>query len=180
MGSSEVGEAGKRYALFTRELGLVYARATGVRHMKSKLRFVLTDFAYVKADLVQGKNFWRITSASKTSKLENITKHRATFEIFGNIARLLSRLLVAAEPNPKLFEDVIAGLSVLEGSKAEDLPNVEAVMVLRILHNLGYIGSGALEPITTSPFEPELVYKASAARTLILKEINKALRESQL
>src|SRR6476646_175067 len=89
LSSRNYGEAGKYYSIFTRDLGMIYATASGVRKLSSKLRFVLQDFVYVKVDLVQGKDFWRITSASKTNKLEQITKRTETFKVFSNVARLL-------------------------------------------------------------------------------------------
>ncbi|MFA6257059.1 MAG: DNA repair protein RecO [Candidatus Paceibacterota bacterium] len=182
LSSSDFGEAGKRYAIFTRNLGMIYARATGVRKMPSKLRFVLQDFSCVKVDLVQGKNFWRITSASKTNKLELLSKNRDKLQVFGNIAKLLIRLLAAAEPNEKLFADLLQGLLILENSKtAEDRRNVEVIIVLRALADLGYIGGGdMLENFVKSPLEEELVYKISKSRSEVLRHINQALKASNL
>jgi DNA repair protein RecO len=182
LGSKGYGETGKYYSIFTRDLGMIYASASGVRKMSSKLRFILQDFAYLKIDLVQGKDFWRVTSASKTNLLENVSKNPATLKVFFNIASLLKRLLAGVEPNSALFGDVINGLSVLEKiEKEEDLRNIEAVMVLRILNNLGYIGGDKiLENLITSPFEEDLVYEVSKQRSEVLKEINKALKETHL
>src|SRR3990167_1069534 len=99
LGSKNFGEAGRYYSIFTRDLGMIHASAQGVRKMSSKLRFILQDFAYVKVDLVQGKDFWRVTSASKTNKLEQLSKNRGTLEVVSNIAKLLKRLLAGVEPN---------------------------------------------------------------------------------
>lgn len=182
LGSQDFGEAGKRYVVLTRDLGLIHARATGVRKMSSKLRYVLQDFACVKIDLVQGKNFWRVTSASKTDKLQNIAKKHKALEIFARISGLLSRLLAAAEPDEKLFTDFLHGLSILEKAETkEDLRNIEAIIVLRALHTLGYIGGDEiLENLVESPFGAELLFKVAKSRAMVLSQINKALRESQL
>ena len=56
LGSRNVGEANKMLSLYTRELGLVYAHAQGIRLGKSKLRFGLQDFSHATVDLVQGKD----------------------------------------------------------------------------------------------------------------------------
>ena len=93
LSSRSYGEAGKHFHIFTRDLGMITASAQGVRKMSSKLRFVLQDFAYLKIDLVQGKNIFRLTNASKTNKLEHIVKNVETLKVFANIARLLKRLL---------------------------------------------------------------------------------------
>ncbi|MBI2630695.1 DNA repair protein RecO [Candidatus Nomurabacteria bacterium] len=182
LGSRGYGEAGKYYFIFTKDLGMIYASAQGVRKMSSKLRFILHDFAYLKIDLVQGKDFWRVTSASKTNMLEGVYKNPSTLKVFFNIARLLKRLLAGVDPNTALFTDLINGLSVLEKlEQEENLRNIEAVMVLRILNNLGYIGGDkVLENLITSPFEEDLIYEASKQRRDVLKEINKALKETHL
>lgn len=180
--SRNFGEAGKYYSIFTRDLGLVLASAQGVRKMSSKLRFILQDFSYLKIDLVQGKNIFRVTSASKTNELEQITKRPETFEVLANISRLLKRLLAGVEPNETLFNDFRKGLSILETAKTgEDLRNIEAIMVLRIIHNLGYIGGDeALHNIIQSPFEENIIYEVAKNRGKILTEINKALKETHL
>lgn len=182
LGSKNHGEAGKYFNIFTRDLGLIYASASGVRKMSSKLRFILQDFAYVKVDLVRGKDFWRVTSASKSNKLEEITKRRETLEIFQKIAKLLKRLLAGEEANEALFRDTLNGLLVLEKTKnKEELSNIEVVLVLRILGNLGYIGeSKNLESLIKSPFEEGIVFEVAKSRPEILKQINKALKETHL
>lgn len=185
LSSRSFGEAGKYYSIFTRDLGMIHASAQGVRKMSSKLRFVLQDFSYVKIDLVRGKDFWRITSASKTNQLESISKNPETFEVFVNIARLLKRLLAGEYPNETLFSDLINGLAMLNEIAVKksvwELQNVEAIMVLRILNNLGYIGvNEKLNNLIHSPFEKELIFEVSKSRAKILSEINKALRETHL
>ncbi len=182
LGSRSHGEAGRYYYIFTRNLGMVTAVAQGVRKMSSKLRFVLQDFSYLKIDLVQGKNIFRVTNASKTGLLEQITKRPENFAVFANIARLLKRLLAGVEPNEDLFTDLLNGLSILEKTqKKEDLRNIEVIIVLRILNNLGYIGENdILESLIKSPFEENLIFKVSESRNHILSKINKALKETHL
>ena len=182
LGSKNSGEAGKYYSIFTKDLGMIYASSQGVRKMSSKLRFVLQDFSYLKIDLVQGRDFWRVTSASKTNKLEKITKQPETFKVFANIARLLKRLLAGVEPNEVLFTDLLHGLSILEKSETkENLLNIEAIIVLRILNNLGYIGENETwQNLIRSPFEENLVFEVSKDRTKVLRQINKALKETHL
>jgi DNA repair protein RecO (recombination protein O) len=174
-------EADKYYLIFTKDFGLIYASAQSVRKLSSKLRFVLQDYTYVKIDLVRGKDFWRITSASKTNKLDNLLKDKEVFQIFINISRLLRRLLAGEEPNEILFNNFLKGLLILEKTKnKKELGNIEALIVLRILNNLGYIGQNdALDTLISSPFE-DIVLEIGQHRIKILKEINRALKETQL
>jgi len=190
LGSRNFGEAGKYYSVFTRDLGMIHASAQGVRKMSSKLRYVLQDFAYLKIDLVQGKNIFRVTNASKTNILEHIAKTPETFKVFANIARLLKRLLAGIEPNEALFADLLDGLCILEKISEkvqavslwqEDLRNIETIIVLRILNNLGYIGENEiLRNLVRSPFEENLIFEVSKDRTKVLRQINKALKETHL
>ncbi len=181
LGSGNFGETGKYYSVFTRDLGLVFASAQGVRKMSSKLRFVLQDFAYLKIDLVKGRDFWRITNVSKTNKLEKLQEPEI-LKVFASISKLLKRLLAGEDPNEILFADLLNGLSILEKSETkEELHSIEAVIVLRILNNLGYIGGNEiLKDFIRSPFEEELIFKAGENRAKILYQINKALKETHL
>jgi len=182
LGSKNYGEAGKYYAVFTRDLGMIHASAQGVRKMSSKLRFILTDYSYIKLDLVRGKDFWRLTSASKTNKLENISKNSETLRIYANISRLLQRLLAGEDANEELFKDLLSGFTILEKAKTQDeLRNIEAIIVLRVLDNLGYIGDDEmLKSILKSPFEENLIFEVGKSRMKILSHINKALGETHL
>lgn len=182
LGSRNYGEAGKCFYIFTRELGMIYASAQGVRKMSSKLRYVLQDFSYVKVDLVRGKDFWRVTSSSKTNELEDFTHKVASLQVFSNVARLLKRLLAGEEKNEILFDDLLRGLKVLEKTNSiPEIRNVEVLLVLRVLYHLGYVGGGeSVGEYTVSPFEDELVFEISKNRARVLEHINKALRETQL
>ena len=183
LGSKNFGEAGRYYNIFTRDLGMISASAQGVRKMSSKLRYVLQDFSYIKIDLVRGRDFWRVTSASKTNMLENVLVHRETFIVISNISRLLKRLLTGESANEALFSDLVNGFAILEkwNGKIDNLRNIEAVLVLRILNHLGYFASSdTLSPFVTLPFEEELLSEVPNNRVKILSEINKALHETQL
>lgn len=182
LGSKNFGESGRYYFIFTRDLGMIYASAQGVRKISSKLRFVLQDYSYIKIDLIKSRDFWRITNAFKTNILEKITKDENRFQILVNISNLLKKLLTGEEENEILFTDFLNGLFILEKSNLkEELYNIEIIIVLRILNNLGYIGDHKnLYNLIKSPFEQDLIFEAIENRLTILKEINKALRETGL
>jgi DNA repair protein RecO len=181
LSSRNFGEAGKYYNILTRDLGLIFVSAQGVRKLESKLRYVLQDASFVSLDLLRGKDFWKITTASKKNELEEIAKDKNKFYLFGNMGRLLKRLLPVEEGNEELFSDFIKGLHVLENSNQKEINNVEVMIVLRILYHLGYIGENETSKnLTRSPIEKELVYEISQRRANLLREINKALRETQL
>ena len=165
LGSRNFGEAGRYYSIFTRDLGMIYASAQGVRKMSSKLRFILQDFVYIKVDLVQGRDFWRITTAEKTDQLENIVRRPITLKIVSNLARLLRRLLAGTEKNELLFQELVQGLVILEKAKSkEEFEDTEINIVLQILEKLGYVEGG----------------QSARSRREALTLINRALRETHL
>ena len=181
LGSQNFGENGKYYSLFTRDMGLILARAEGVRNISSKLRYVLVDYSHAKIDLVLGRNIWRITSASKSSMLQDIRKNKPAFQIFSNLSRLLKRLLPGEEANQALYDDVLEGLKRLEAKKERtQLEAVEALSALRILARLGYIGEGLAGEIAARPWGESLIGSIESQKSKIISLVNKALRETHL
>lgn len=170
LGSRNFGESGKYFHIFTRELGMVAASASGVRKMSSRLRFILQDFAYVKADLVRGKDFWRITTASKTDRLDDFGRNFGAAKIFTSVARLLRRLLSGEDPNEELFMNLVEGMEKLhQAGSEEERKRVEIYLVLKILQNLGYVGEQQVEDLLSASKRGEVLYF-----------INKILNETHL
>ncbi len=182
LGSKNYGDSGKVFFLFTRELGMIYAGATGIRKMSSRLRYILQDYAYVKVDLVRGKDMWRLTSASKTLDPLDFQANPDALKAFANITRLLRRLLAGEAKQEMLFDDLLKNLFTLSKVKGrEELKNIEIIIVLRVLNHLGYIGEHKhLDTFISSPFEEEMIFEIAKNRKTMLLEINKALRETQM
>lgn len=182
LGSKNHGEAGKVFFLFTRQLGMVYASASGIRKMQSKLRYVVQDYAYINVDLVKGKDMWRLTTATKIEEGLNIEDNYPALRLVAQVSNLLRKLLAGEEANGVLFDEVVAGFrALLQEADGAKLESLELVLVLRVLHHLGYIGN--LETVgefVASPLGGDVLYQASQNRASILREINKALRETHL
>src|SRR3989344_2568587 len=120
--SRDVGEASKVLSLFTKELGLIHARAQGVREGRSKLRYHLQDFSLASFDLVRGKNGWRVTGARDAENLAlfPITeKENAALSILISISSLLTRLLHGEEKNIELYSDVVSSFMILQSATVE-------------------------------------------------------------
>ena len=95
LGSNQNGEDSKIITLYTKELGLVRAKAQGIRKLASKLRFTLQNFSYAKVDLVRGKEIWRITTASPLDSNTDILcfpeREKVMVHIMSLVARLVAR-----------------------------------------------------------------------------------------
>ncbi len=176
-------EAGKIYSIFTRDLGLVFATAQGIRLEKSKLRYHMHEYSFGTFSFVKGKEFWRLTSAASFGKATTGKSHG--LELLARIALVLRRLLHGEEPHPKLFECLESCEIFLKSGEVineENLKTLESLVVLRILHRLGYVGRDAqlADCFASEDIDGALLGRCLPLRPLMNKHINKALRESQL
>jgi len=189
VGSGQYGEAGKLISIFTREMGLVRAVAQGIRFEKSKLRYHTTDYSFGTFSLVRGKEVWRLTSAQSdpSSSPNGVTIDSISF--WAQISVLLRRLLQGEEANDRLFDALYAcNIFLNEATKNVDIDQrqnidaVESLLVIRILHTLGYIGDDKEIHgfIYSNDFTPSLLDLAARKRVLMNQHINKALKESHL
>jgi DNA repair protein RecO (recombination protein O) len=188
--SRPYGEAGKMLSIFTRELGMVNAAASGIRLGQSKLRYHVQDFSLAEFSLVRGRDIWRLVGAEKKSEEKLKEKSgRNPNPLFIRTLTTLRRLIHGEEKNEDLFETVIAIYNFLNEGEADEsvrISSAEPIIMLRILNHLGYISIPAqpkLAPfLADNSFAPELIEKMSILdiKSLAIKEINKALQESHL
>src|SRR3989344_3992259 len=89
LGSREQGESDRVFSLYTRDFGLVRARASAVRSERSRMRYALQHYAHARVSLVRGKRGWRIAGTSVVRIATGDQKEVATF---ARIAELVKRL----------------------------------------------------------------------------------------
>lgn len=176
----ERGEADRVYALFTREFGFVWARASAVRRENSRQRYALQNGSRSMISLVRGNRGWRIAGASASGSLDVQKIHGV--RAFTRIGNLLERLSAGEEPNPYLFDTLSEAHASLM-REAEELHGIiELVTVARMLYALGYLSQ---EAFGTALFA-ETAYTEAGLRAVqdvkpkLLSSVNKALSETQL
>jgi hypothetical protein len=182
----EHGERDKIFALYTRDFGLVHARASAVCTMHSRMRPALTLFAPALVSLVRGTRGWRIAGARAGTK-GNLRPEGA--HTFARIVQLLLRLVRGEECNRYVFEalsgarDVLAHMEASgKASEKERVATTELLCVARILYGLGYISPHALTSalFTHAHYQPQDFAVVEQTRTDILVRVNGAIAESQL
>ncbi len=198
--SRPTGEAGKLISIFTRDLGLIRASAQGIRFEKSKLRPFIQDHSVGVYSFVRGKEYWRLTNAQEVGqnygavKLnginENGIKEKTNKELVARIALILGRLLQGEDAHPELFVTLESLFSFLEhvtvvadnSMDSESLKTLESLMVIRILHRLGYVANVAelKEYIESDSLDVAMLNSLKDKRVSMNQHINKALRESHL
>lgn len=136
-----VGESSKFLNILTKDLGLIGAKAQGIRELKSKLRYSLQDFAHSQINLVRGKNIWRIVSASNKDSYDNIFKSKAKMLVFAEILSFINRLIKGEEKNTDIFDFVLASALFLDKNEfnSSRLVGIELIIKVRILYYLGYL-----------------------------------------
>jgi len=185
LGGVDVGEGHRYISLFTKDLGFLKAHARSVREERSKLRYSLQDFSYSHVSLVEGRDIWRITGAHEYHNLYYVfDTDPEKQKLFVRLFALLRRLLAGKEKNEYLFNILVEGFFFLKNTEhdKEILSAVECVLVLRVLHALGYIGNLKTfeELIESVHLSRELVETLTPVRAKAIAEINRALLASQL
>ncbi len=181
--SIPTGEANKIYFLLTRELGFIRASAQSVRSHKSKLKGHLEKFSLIKISVVKGRDIWRITN-TETIVQHAFTKDFEKLSVVKNIFSLLIRLLHGEEKNDVLFDSIESfyDFLFLNELSSDNLKNLEVIVVLRILHALGYLKK-SLELssfIENNALSIELLDSFKIYRKSAIQEINLALEETHL
>lgn len=175
------GESNKTFILLTKDFGLVRANAQGIRLHKSKLKFSLQEYSKAHITLIKGKAGWKITTAQP---LFNIYKEASknSFELIVRSFSLLIRLLQGEERNTELYEIINQGILFLIKDEADNHLDIECVLILRILNNLGYVSDNKGLTFFTidNDWDNDYISGIKDERQNALVEINRALKESQL
>ena len=173
MKSFPQGEASRMFFVYTKDFGLIRLQGQGIRKQISKLRFHLEDFSIVRFDLVKGRELWRPVTVEKISRLSSNIK------TVGAITSLVLRLCDLEESNDPFFLDLKAGLMLLQ-EKNIDVATLEAVLVLRLLSHLGYVGAESLKSFISPPLNEEVLAPARQKLSFIIPMINETLKQTSL
>lgn len=177
------GDADVALFVYTKDMGLIIARATSLRLAKSRLRFVLQRFSRAHIDLVRAKHGWRLTSARTITTHSNIFRHPYRRIVYAAMTGILLRLIHGEDPHPELYEDICTLLDALATLKTrEDCAHLELLAAARILHALGYWEEAHGDDVlfgSLSDLQP-LLEAVKQNRVKTVQRINTALNATQL
>ncbi|MFC1801979.1 DNA repair protein RecO [Patescibacteria group bacterium] len=176
--SYNTGEASKSFAILTADLGLVYAKAQSVREVRSKLRYGLQDFCFSEFSLVRGRGGWRVTNVLPEYSLHDFFS-KETSVSFCNILSLVRKLVKGEESNQELFRALEEAFIFLKENnlKKEELKNFECVVVMKVLHNLGYFEE---QEVQKNILTKDLLEEVAISRNVWIERINKSIKATQL
>jgi recombinational DNA repair protein (RecF pathway) len=177
--SIESGEANKRVWLFTREFGLIVATVQGVRKAGAKLRSHITDYCYIHADIIKGRDVWRLVSAQiqENPFVGDYDKLRARSYI--RALSLVQRFCIEEGVEPELFAHLYAVMNTLT-IPSTNAPFFDTVVLWKILVLLGYLElTEDLQELFTIDLSEIVDLPDSVAKRLI-KDVTDAIHRTQL
>lgn len=174
------GEASKRIWLFTRDFGLVMAIVQGVRKPSAKLQGHISDYTYIKADLVKGREVWRLIGAEIISDYVLHDTRNPLIRSFVRSLMLIDRFLVDEGPHEELFEHIVACGEILS-QRDIDYKSFDALSLWRMLALLGYIAvEEHMHDLMHKPLQEALHMLDGDMRSQLIIVANTAIKESHL
>lgn len=164
--SIESGEANKRVWLFTKEYGLIVATVQGVRKSGAKLRSHILDYTYINADILKGRDVWRLVSAEVITNPFVGVYDKLSARSYIRALSLVQRFCIEEGAEPEIFNHLLETLGTINTKSVN--PNVfDTIVLWKILVILGYLNLDE---------DLKVVFSQKLINTPILEEnINKRL-----
>lgn len=172
-----LGEASAFVTLLTPTLGLVRARAQGVRRPGAKLASALTTFSESSVILVRGKEGWRITGAVGEEQWSRCLSPEAR-QTAARVVGLLLRLSPNDIQDQSLFTILVTLFKALTMHPIGAFESIEILTALRILAVLG-LDAGDI-PGTDTNMTKETLLGVRGARGTYIARINRGITASGL
>jgi recombinational DNA repair protein (RecF pathway) len=126
--------------LFTKEFGLVHAHATGVFKHTAKLRSHVQPYSFISADLVRGRQVWRLTNARI---IENpcYQDKSPLLKLYIQYLHGVNRFYIGEEPHHELFTHAKVLLNHVRGlyKSMLSMEDIATVSLFKLFYFLGYI-----------------------------------------
>jgi len=175
---SPLGEANALVTLITPHLGVVRARAQGLRKPGAKLSAALVTFSHSNVVLVRGKEGWRITGAiQKINWFEQLSRPEARARA-SRVNGLLLRLIAGEAHDREMFSIIQAFFEAVGQLSETEQEAAEMLVVLRILAALG-LDAGEIPGKLTS-FDSEWLRAVEENHMTYVARINQGIAASGL
>jgi recombinational DNA repair protein (RecF pathway) len=172
-----LGEANVSLLLLSPELGLVKARAQGVRTQGAKLASSLQTLSELDAMLIRGQEGWRVGGAVCITNWNRALSSSARLRA-GRVAGLLTRLVRGETYDLPLYEAYRGFLSSLLVLNEEEQEAAECLVALRIVHFLGHDGGDGIG--APDSYDVSLLPNTVSKRRAVIARINNGISASGL
>jgi recombinational DNA repair protein (RecF pathway) len=173
-------EADTFFILFTRDLGMIQAVATGSKKIDSKLRYNLKDYSLTSVSLIRGKASWKIVGAAVIHDcVGELRANRAALEDFTEVVSFVRRMVPGEAADEGLFSIISDGYRALRDLSSG--PVLKELILLRIVSALGYSETASFgELVIPSVISKEMIDHADHHISRIKKSIERSVAASQL
>ena len=96
-------DSDKLVTIFSPELGLIRARARGVKKNKAKLAFAAQSFAFVEFVLIQKGDFFTIVNASSIDQFFTLTSDFDAFVFMASCLEIVEKTIKQNEDQTEMF-----------------------------------------------------------------------------
>lgn len=144
--------------VFTAEKGKIEVLAKGVKKVTAKNSAFLEPFFLIEAEIVEGKEFFRLTTATPVESFKEIRVDWQKSLMSGYATEVLARLLPNNQPENKIFKLFFSFLKFLTQTKEVNrifsiafvwkvfamqgyLPNLDTCVVCKQENNLNFFSS---------------------------------------
>lgn len=177
-GTRDRNTTDRSFLLFTREGGMLYADARGVRREASKQRSALQDFTRVRVSLIKGKVGWRVGSVEALLNYYSQAVDRSARGSVVSLIKLVRRFARGEEPMPEVYDFVSEALMFLTGPVAERSA-FDALVQVRFLGHLGYVALETLPIAVRGPLA-EMGSLEDEHKDVLLVHLASAVEHSHL
>jgi recombinational DNA repair protein (RecF pathway) len=168
------------YFVLTKELGLLYAVAHGVRAHQSKLRYALQIGSHIMLDLIKAKDMWQVTSAIPENGFQQLLRTQTGRRLWSRFVLVMKRMAPKDEPDEELWSTVTTFCSFVSQPHVEEhLYRAEIYFMHTLLSYLGYTTRRDNFALTHEAIEEHISSKTFHSGQYI-QDINRAFRQSHL
>jgi len=177
------GDDSRRISILTEGFGLINARVQGSRNTYSKLRSSSQDFCLGEFSIVHGKAGWKVVSTkSEMNIFEGLRHSPLKLKVAVNVLNLVKKLAGEEEVHSSLFMIISNFIIFLKEAKEESVPLSECLVLLRILHSLGYMRHDPdfSIPILSIEMDTKDLELLAPRRLKMISLINESLKATNL
>lgn len=177
--SRDKGETSRDFKILTREFGVIFASAQGIRRFNSKLKSFLIPFQPARFFLVRGKETWRVVNVLEGEHIR-LGVHERVYIV--RPLSLISKLVHGEESDSILYSIIESLYTSLATTPPAERGLAEELASLRIVFILGYVQVPASfgDIVHLSDFSSDTLLRFAPKRRDAIVLVNEALRVSHL
>jgi DNA repair protein RecO len=142
LSSSDVGEADIFLKIFSKEFGLIYVKAIGIRNLRSKLRHGIQQYSLTNFSMVRAKNSWKLVNVDLLFNIFQFSKSDSNLlKVLVKALGFLEKFIAKDIPDEKLFTFLKENLDILRNFEIspKEVKYLEVFLIANILQIQGIL-----------------------------------------